>query len=197
MPIYKGSTKLGTIYHGGTKIEKGYKGSTLVYSGKEKNFVVKYYKYDAYNVWAQGLLDGIIYKPGQQVLFGAFEGSPWFKNPFLTIKEITPTSLTDSNGNVYPKKRTVYIGDIPFIGWSRPDIQIYPGCDELLTAPNALVGDTTLGGGVGGYGDGNIVTSDDGVTISFTCYNYQGGVFKTGSFQRSTSTSTFNYFYRG
>ena len=32
MPIYKGSTKLGTIYHGGTKIGKVYKGSTLVYS---------------------------------------------------------------------------------------------------------------------------------------------------------------------
>ena len=34
MPIYKGSTKLGTIYHGGTKIGKVYKGSTLVYSGQ-------------------------------------------------------------------------------------------------------------------------------------------------------------------
>ena len=36
MPIYKGSTKLGTIYHGGTKIGKVYKGSTLVYSGQTK-----------------------------------------------------------------------------------------------------------------------------------------------------------------
>ena len=34
MPIYKGSTKLGTIYHGGTKIGKVYKGSNLVYSGQ-------------------------------------------------------------------------------------------------------------------------------------------------------------------
>ena len=34
MPIYKGSTKLGTIYHGSTKIGKVYKGSTLVYSGQ-------------------------------------------------------------------------------------------------------------------------------------------------------------------
>ena len=34
MPIYKGSTKLGTVYHGGTKIGKVYKGSTLVYSGQ-------------------------------------------------------------------------------------------------------------------------------------------------------------------
>ena len=34
MPIYKGSTKLGTVYHDGTKIGKGYKGSTLVYSSQ-------------------------------------------------------------------------------------------------------------------------------------------------------------------
>ena len=34
MPIYKGSTKLGTIYHGGTKIGKVYKGSTLMYQNK-------------------------------------------------------------------------------------------------------------------------------------------------------------------
>lgn len=34
MPIYKGSTKLGTIYHGGTKIGKVYKGSTLVFQDK-------------------------------------------------------------------------------------------------------------------------------------------------------------------
>ena len=34
MPIYKGSTKLGTIYHGGTNNGKVYKGSTLVYSGE-------------------------------------------------------------------------------------------------------------------------------------------------------------------
>lgn len=34
MPIYKGSTKLGSIYHGGTKIEKVYKGATKVF-GKE------------------------------------------------------------------------------------------------------------------------------------------------------------------
>ena len=34
MPIYKGSTKLGTIYHGGTKIGKVYKGATLVF-GRE------------------------------------------------------------------------------------------------------------------------------------------------------------------
>ena len=36
MPIYKGSTKLGTIYHSGTKIEKVYKGSTLVYQTVQK-----------------------------------------------------------------------------------------------------------------------------------------------------------------
>ena len=41
MPIYKGSTKLGTIYHGGTKIGKVYKGSTLVYSGA-KNIPIYY-----------------------------------------------------------------------------------------------------------------------------------------------------------
>lgn len=35
MPIYKGSTKLGTIYHGITKIGKVYKGSTLVYGVKK------------------------------------------------------------------------------------------------------------------------------------------------------------------
>ena len=34
MPIYKGSTKLGTIYHGSTKIGKVYKGATKVF-GRE------------------------------------------------------------------------------------------------------------------------------------------------------------------
>ena len=34
MPIYKGSTKFGTVYHGGTKIGKVYKGSSLVYSSQ-------------------------------------------------------------------------------------------------------------------------------------------------------------------
>ena len=40
MPIYKGSTKLGTIYHGSTKIGKVYNGGTLVYSGSTKNIPV-------------------------------------------------------------------------------------------------------------------------------------------------------------
>ena len=31
MPIYKGSTKIGTIYHGGTLIKRVYKGETVVY----------------------------------------------------------------------------------------------------------------------------------------------------------------------
>lgn len=195
MSVYKGSAKNGAIYHGSTKIEKVYKGATLVYSASEKNFVVKYYYKE--NFWAQGLLDGIIYKPNQQVFFGVIDSYPWLRNPFHTIKEITPTSLTDNYGNVYPAKRTVYIGDIPFIGWRRPDVQGYSGGYEILTAPNALVGDTALGGSIASLGGCSVVTADDGVTISFTSYNHQGGVYTTGSFQRSTSTSTFNYFYRG
>ena len=44
MPIYKGSTKLGTIYHGGTKIGKVYKGSTLVYQDKiEEILTINFY----------------------------------------------------------------------------------------------------------------------------------------------------------
>lgn len=196
MPIYKGSTKLGTIYHGGTKIEKVYKGSTLVHAS-EKNFVVKYIKQGDY-MWAQGLLGDSIYKPGQQLLFGTLGIFPSLLDPFsFTIKKITPTSLTDSAGNVYPAKRVVYIGEIPFIGWRRPNTQIYTGCDELLTAPGALIGDTALVGGIGLLGGGTVVTSDDGVTISFTAYNSAGVAYQAGSFQRSTSTLSSNYLYRG
>ena len=40
MPIYKGSTKIGTIYKGPTKIGKVYHGSTLVYEGNTKTIPI-------------------------------------------------------------------------------------------------------------------------------------------------------------
>lgn len=40
MPIYKGSTKLGTISRGPTKIGKVYHGSTLVYEGNTKTIPI-------------------------------------------------------------------------------------------------------------------------------------------------------------
>lgn len=40
MPIYKGSTKIGTIYKGSTKIGKVYHGSTLVYEGNTKTIPI-------------------------------------------------------------------------------------------------------------------------------------------------------------
>ena len=50
MPIYKGSTKLGTISRGPTKIGKVYKGSTLVYQGN----VVSYPVYKIPSLWSEG-----------------------------------------------------------------------------------------------------------------------------------------------
>lgn len=47
MPIYKGSTKLGTVYHGGTKIENVYKGSTLILQNKIEEILKQTYYYRA------------------------------------------------------------------------------------------------------------------------------------------------------
>lgn len=62
MPIYKGSTKIGTIYKGSTKIGKVYKGSTLVYQSAKPYFVthssytnVLSYSYDGIT-WYQATL---------------------------------------------------------------------------------------------------------------------------------------------
>lgn len=61
MPIYKGSTELGTIYHGDTKMGKVYMGSTLVSSGQQ---VVSVYNIYATNQVQKGSTGFFLGEPG-------------------------------------------------------------------------------------------------------------------------------------
>ena len=179
----------------GGGVKKVYYGSTLVFQKSEKTFVIRFKKGD-YTV-SQGFIEGVVYKSGQNLIGGFDSGYPVFSDTIaFSITLITNGALTDSSGATFYNPRTVYIGDIPFIGW-RGNSDIYSGCDERLTAPKAIAGDYTVVGGIGAYGGGNVISGDNGVLISANAYNSSGGLFQTGSFQRASSMSSFNYFYRG
>lgn len=193
MPIYKGSTKLGTVYHGGTKIEKVYKGSTLVYSGKEKKLIVKYTN-NRLNY--RGFISGINYKSNQICIGG--NNYPGIYYIGVKIKAISDTSLTVDGLSTLNAKTIEYIGELPFVAWFWANTQRFSRGYVLLTAPNAQVGDYALEGNMSTTsGGGDIVDSDNGSVVSTTGYNWQGGVFKSSSFNKSDSNAEFTYLYRG
>lgn len=89
MPIYKGSTKIGTIYHGGTKIGKVYKGSSLVYSGQ----------LSVYNIYRTNLLNGFVGyflgEPGANITLAGYTTN--HENP-LTAATGTIVSINGTPG---------------------------------------------------------------------------------------------------
>lgn len=86
MPIYKGSTKLGTVYHDGTKIGNVYKGSTLVYNLKKNIDMYKLGNYSNYTVYCAGYP-----KPNFKLMtvWTIYKGTGSDLGPFETVTNIT------------------------------------------------------------------------------------------------------------
>ena len=193
MPIYKGSTKLGTIYHGGTKIGKGYKGATLVYSGGMKILTLKYTIDSSTGFCYCGFFDGINYLPGQPLMLGiGLTNEGVFAVEKIT--SISDTSLSIASNNSYRNPFNINIGTIPFIGWIRSQANVPTNIAYVITSPKARVGDYCIQGNSAnaGFGWSAInVSSDDGTTVTYT-----GGLGPTNSFNKSTANASTQYLYR-
>lgn len=87
MPIYKGSTKIGTIYKGPTKIGKVYKGGTLVYQSAKPYFIT----HSSYTNVLSYSYDGITWHQATLPLQGYCEGTAVGKGRAV----ITPYDSTD------------------------------------------------------------------------------------------------------
>lgn len=115
MPIYKGSTKIGTIYKGSTKIGKVYKGSTLVYEGNTKTIPI----YQVPANWSAG--GNTNYMP--ITIFGyptanttVPNGSGWTNNnpgKFL-MKSLTGTIGAAGSSIVSTNPLDPSYGDVPY-----------------------------------------------------------------------------------
>ena len=170
MPIYKGSTKLGTIYHGGTKIGKVYKGSTLVYSGA-KNIPIYYigdfggskfysFGYPTANstLVVQGTstsLSDIL--PAIENITGNIGASGSTITLNNTISATFQTSFTDSYGNLFYR----YDYDSDF------GLKFF-----AFVSPKANIGDTAIYGFVE-YGQ----VSSDGKTLTYRHWYNQSKSF--------------------
>ena len=190
MPIYKGSTKIGTIYQGGTKIEKVYNGSTLVYSGGTKMLTLKYF--DNNGAITRGFFDGINYLPGQPLMLD----SGMSQEGFTVVEKITAisdTSLSIANNRSYRNPFNINIGTLPFVGWiSAAQANMPTGIAYVITSPKAQVGDYCIQGNSWNIGfgwHGATVSSDDGTTVT-----YNG--FTTDSFNKSAANASIQYLYR-
>ena len=159
MPIYKGSTKLGTIYIGGTKIKKVYKGSTLVYTSDQgfemigvfdpsivsstgiygctyKNSSVGDPVFQAgimmpgYPVWILNTINGNIGVPGSTI-------SASYLNPFNG----SPTAY--QYNHVYSTTRTIF-GKL-YYQYDYVDSSGYGGRSMIFLSPKQKVGDYIFG----------------------------------------------------
>ena len=192
MPIYKGSTKLGTVYHGGTKIEKGYKGSTLVYSGGTKILTLKY-NVDNNGVCSRGFFDGINYLQGQPLMLD----SGLSQEGFAVVEKITAisdTSLSIANNMSYKNPFNINIGTLPFVGWiSAAQANMPTGMAYVITSPKAQVGDYCIQGNscnIGFGWSGTNVSSDDGTTVTYSVLHH------ATSFNKSIANASTQYLYR-
>lgn len=89
MPIYKGSTKIGTIYKGPTKIGKVYRGGTLVYQSAKPYF----FAHESYTNSISYSYDGITWHLATLPLKGHCAGSAIGNGKAV----ITPYDSTDPN----------------------------------------------------------------------------------------------------
>lgn len=110
MPIYKGSTKLGTVYHGRTKIGKVYKGSTLVYSGGEKQILLYSIGSNLYTLGYPSPNSNLIYTSTTNINenrhLSAISGTIGNTGSSITMNNgqsatYSGNSFTDSNGNLF------------------------------------------------------------------------------------------------
>lgn len=110
MPIYKGSTKQGTIYVGGTKIGKVYKGSTLVYSGGEKQILLYSIGSNLYTLGYPSPNSNLVCTSATNLnenrYLTAISGTIGNTGSSITINKgksatYSGTSFTDSNGNLF------------------------------------------------------------------------------------------------
>lgn len=184
MPIYKGSTKIGTIYHGGTKIEKAYKGSTLVYSGSTKNIPVYFvgdYKGTKFCTLGFPLADGnLVVGTGSETasvllpIIG-ITGNLGESGSTITIQYTAENqtytfqgSFTDSYGNLFYRYNLTGF------------IEVF-----VFASPKANIGDNALG---------SIATychiSSDGKTLTYFYPN------TSQSFAITNPTIVGNYIYR-
>ena len=110
MPIYKGSSKQGTIYVGGTKIGKVYKGNTLVYSGGEKQILLYSIGSNEYTLGYPSPNSNLVCTSQNNLnenrYLTAISGTIGNTGSSITINPgksctYSGTTFTDSNGNLF------------------------------------------------------------------------------------------------
>lgn len=160
MPIYKGSTKLGTVYHGGTKIGKGYRGPTLVYSSGTKTLpIYQLGTYVSFGITGHAFsLDYPV--PNSKInTFSAQE----ITSILFTLKSINGTLGTSGSSITVSEvsaglsfRQTVTRAGLPFYEYATRD-----GVYLLLVSPKQKIGDKIIPVGVD-----NCTVSSDGKTVT-------------------------------
>ena len=160
MPIYKGSTKLGTVYHGSSKIGKGYKGPTLVYSSGTKTLPI--YQLGTYvSFGITGYAFSLDYPiPNSKInTFSAQE----ITSILFTLKSINGTLGTSGSSITVSEvsaglsfRQTVTRAGLPFYHYVTSD-NVY----QLLVSPKQKIGDKIIP-----FGADNCTVSSDGKTVT-------------------------------
>ena len=184
MPIYKGSTKLGTIYHGSTKIENGYKGSTLVYSSGTKTLPIYSIGINRFNRYCFSLE----YPYPNKTIKVYFSGATDVKEFIYTITNINGTlgtsgssiTVTRVSGNLSFSNKSIMDVGLPFYVYTSSD-SLY----NLQVSPKQRIGDEVI---LKSASSG--VVSSDGKTITVTDY-----ITDTFSITLPVSVAT-NIYYR-
>lgn len=170
MPIYKGSTKLGTVYHGGTKIEKVYKGSTLVYSSGTKTLPIYSIGINRFNRYCLSLE----YPYPNKTIKVVFSGAADLTEILYTITSINGTlgtsgssiTVTGISGNLSFSNKSIIEVGLPFYVYTSSD-SLY----NLQVSPKQRIGDKVIiqslvSGTVSS--DGKTITTKDYITDTFS-----------------------------
>lgn len=184
MPIYKGSTKLGTVYHGGTKIGKVYKGPTLVCSSGTKTLPIYSIGINMFNRYCLSLE----YPYPNKTIKTHFSGAADLTEILYTITNINGTlgtsgssiTVTGVSGNLSFSNQSIIDVGLPFYVYKSSD-SIY----NLQVSPKQRIGDKVI---VQSISSG--VVSSDGKTITFSDY-----ITETLSITLPISVAT-NIYYR-
>ena len=182
MPIYKGSTKFGTIYHSGTKIGKVYKGSTLVYNLKKNIDMYKVGNYENITIYCAGYP-----KPNFKLMtvYTIWKGNSPDLGPFEAIESLVG-NIGAANSSL-----TYWFGNTPFVSNYNSSLNLTDSygktyfaytCNDIVgilnigfALQNSITGDNICST-IGKYGivsaDGNSIklylTNGDSIDIAIT-----------------------------
>lgn len=201
MPIYKGSTKLGSVYHGGTKIGKVYKGDTLVYSGISP---IEQYRSGSYKFTLTKPKKGSGYIDGYDVLAVISSISGTLGEEGSTITGISPNNGNFTAGYSTPPGSTAFNKQPSYVdGYLFYPYMYYHTSGSMTSgitlwvSPKQLVGDSVMEGDSSIFPVGyftNVIENEDG-TLRTTTYpeNYWNQSWAWETYTREDKFPNFIY----